>query len=98
MNISCWKVTRYIIFYQTYSVLSTQVFIGIPILVLLIAVYLVVAPIIESPQIQYLYATLFIVAGVIFYFPFVHYRKVLPGMGMSRHSATILFCVSIYLF
>lgn len=53
----------------------------IPILVLVISVYLVVGPIIDSPQIEYLYATLFIVAGLFFYFPFVHLKKALPGMG-----------------
>ncbi|XP_050740397.1 b(0,+)-type amino acid transporter 1-like isoform X1 [Eriocheir sinensis] len=53
----------------------------IPIIVLVISVYLVVGPIIDSPQIEYLYATLFIVAGLFFYFPFVHLKKALPGMG-----------------
>jgi len=51
-----------------------------PIFVLLVSCYLVVAPIIEEPQIEYLYAFLFIIAGLIFYFPFVHFQKVLPGM------------------
>ncbi|XP_063871905.1 b(0,+)-type amino acid transporter 1-like isoform X6 [Scylla paramamosain] len=53
----------------------------IPVLVLLISIYLVVGPIIDSPQIEYLYATLFIVAGLFFYFPFVYLKKSLPGMG-----------------
>lgn len=53
----------------------------IPIIVLIFSIYLVIGPIIDSPQIQYLYATLFIVAGVIFYIPFVHLRYVVPGMG-----------------
>uniref|UniRef100_T1H1U6 Amino acid permease/ SLC12A domain-containing protein n=1 Tax=Megaselia scalaris TaxID=36166 RepID=T1H1U6_MEGSC len=43
----------------------------IPILVLVISGYLVAAPIIEKPQIEYLYAVLFILAGLIFYVPFV---------------------------
>ena len=58
-----------------------KVFIGVPILVLLISIFLVVAPIIEQPQIEYLYASLFILAGLIFYYPFVYLQKVLPGMG-----------------
>ncbi|XP_052865751.1 b(0,+)-type amino acid transporter 1 isoform X1 [Anopheles cruzii] len=45
----------------------------IPILVMVVSGYLVVAPIIEKPQIEYLYAVLFILAGLIFYVPFVHY-------------------------
>ncbi|XP_065081751.1 b(0,+)-type amino acid transporter 1 isoform X3 [Ochlerotatus camptorhynchus] len=43
----------------------------IPILVMIISGYLVVAPIIEKPQIEYLYAVMFIFAGLIFYVPFV---------------------------
>ncbi|KAL5276026.1 SLC7A9 family protein [Megaselia abdita] len=43
----------------------------IPILVLVISGYLVAAPIVEKPQIEYLYAVLFILAGLIFYVPFV---------------------------
>ncbi|XP_069698629.1 b(0,+)-type amino acid transporter 1 isoform X1 [Periplaneta americana] len=48
----------------------------IPVVVLVISVYLIVAPIIDKPQIEYLYAALFIVAGLIFYIPFVHYAIV----------------------
>lgn len=43
----------------------------IPLLVLVISAYLVAAPIIDKPQIEYLYAVLFILAGLIFYVPFV---------------------------
>ncbi|KRG07389.1 b(0,+)-type amino acid transporter 1 isoform X2 [Drosophila mojavensis] len=43
----------------------------IPVLVLVISVYLVAAPIFETPRIEYLYALLFIFAGLIFYVPFV---------------------------
>lgn len=45
----------------------------IPILVLVISTYLVIAPIIENPQLEYVYAVLFIFAGLILYIPFVHY-------------------------
>jgi L-type amino acid transporter 9 len=48
----------------------------IPILVLLISIYLVLGPIIDNPQIEYLYATAFILSGFIFYFPFVYYKYV----------------------
>lgn len=44
----------------------------IPIFVLIISAYLVAAPIIDKSQIEYLYAVLFIFAGLIFYVPFVH--------------------------
>uniref|UniRef100_A0A671XLY2 b(0,+)-type amino acid transporter 1 n=1 Tax=Sparus aurata TaxID=8175 RepID=A0A671XLY2_SPAAU len=46
----------------------------LPILVLLAAICLVLAPIIDDPQIEYLYMTLFILSGAIIYIPFVHYK------------------------
>ncbi|CAL4142536.1 unnamed protein product, partial [Meganyctiphanes norvegica] len=52
----------------------------IPIIVLLVSVYLVIGPIIDDPQIEFLYASLFILAGLFFYFPFVHFKKTVPGM------------------
>lgn len=58
----------------------------IPIIVLIASVYLVLGPIIDDPQIEFLYATLFILAGLIFYFPFVHYKLTLPGMGLVTET------------
>lgn len=43
----------------------------IPYLVLIVSAYLVVGPIIDKPQIEYLYAVFFILAGLVFYLPFV---------------------------
>ncbi|XP_068141343.1 b(0,+)-type amino acid transporter 1 isoform X1 [Drosophila tropicalis] len=43
----------------------------IPVVVLVISIYLVAAPIFETPRIEYLYALIFIFAGLIFYVPFV---------------------------
>ncbi|KAI4483272.1 hypothetical protein M0804_008327 [Polistes exclamans] len=48
----------------------------IPALVLVISAYLIVAPIIDKPQIEYLYATGFIFAGMFVYLPFVKYGYV----------------------
>ncbi|XP_052229246.1 b(0,+)-type amino acid transporter 1-like isoform X1 [Dreissena polymorpha] len=48
----------------------------IPIIFLLCAIYLVIAPIVENPQIQFLYASIFIVGGLIFYVPLVHFKLV----------------------
>ena len=59
--------------------LLSQVPIIIPILVLLAAVFLVLAPIIDNPQIEYLYVTLFVLSGVLIYVPFIHY-KLFPGI------------------
>ncbi|XP_068117044.1 b(0,+)-type amino acid transporter 1-like isoform X2 [Hyperolius riggenbachi] len=46
----------------------------IPILMVLVAIYLVLAPIIDKPEWAYLYCVLFILSGLLFYFPFVHYK------------------------
>ncbi|XP_062253638.1 b(0,+)-type amino acid transporter 1-like [Platichthys flesus] len=51
----------------------------LPILVLIAAVFLVLAPIIDSPQIEYLYVTLFIFSGILVYIPVIHY-KLCPGL------------------
>lgn len=48
----------------------------IPILFLLCAIYLVVAPIVEDPQIQFLYAAIFVVGGLLFYIPLVHFKLI----------------------
>uniref|UniRef100_A0A3Q3VQG5 b(0,+)-type amino acid transporter 1 n=1 Tax=Mola mola TaxID=94237 RepID=A0A3Q3VQG5_MOLML len=47
----------------------------IPVLMVLVSCYLVLAPIIDKPAMEYLYCTIFIFSGLIFYYPFV-YRKV----------------------
>uniref|UniRef100_A0A8C6S675 b(0,+)-type amino acid transporter 1 n=1 Tax=Neogobius melanostomus TaxID=47308 RepID=A0A8C6S675_9GOBI len=51
----------------------------LPIIVIIAAVFLVLAPIVDSPQIEYLYVALFIFSGIIVYIPFIHY-KVCPGL------------------
>ncbi|XP_060789147.1 b(0,+)-type amino acid transporter 1-like [Neoarius graeffei] len=51
----------------------------IPVLVLLMAVFLVLAPIIDNPQLEYLYVTLFILSGALIYIPFIHF-KLCPGL------------------
>uniref|UniRef100_UPI0037E85455 b(0,+)-type amino acid transporter 1 n=1 Tax=Semicossyphus pulcher TaxID=241346 RepID=UPI0037E85455 len=51
----------------------------LPILVLIAAIFLVLAPIIDDPQIEYLYVSLFIFSGAIIYVPFIHY-KLCPGL------------------
>ncbi|TRY54190.1 hypothetical protein DNTS_030460 [Danionella cerebrum] len=51
----------------------------VPIVALLAAVFLVLAPIIENPQIEYLYVVLFILSGIVVYIPFIHF-KMFPGL------------------
>ncbi|XP_053472544.1 b(0,+)-type amino acid transporter 1 isoform X4 [Ictalurus furcatus] len=46
----------------------------IPAVVVVVSCYLVLAPIIEKPELEYLYCTVFIVGGLITYFPFVYYN------------------------
>ncbi|XP_019392894.1 PREDICTED: b(0,+)-type amino acid transporter 1-like [Crocodylus porosus] len=45
-----------------------------PIIMLIASVYLVLAPIIDQPQIEFFYVILFILSGVIVYFPLVHFK------------------------
>lgn len=51
-----------------------KVHLSIPLLVFLISIYLVVAPIVENPQIEYLYATLYILSGLLVYLIFVKWQ------------------------
>lgn len=52
----------------------------IPYLMLVISFYLIIGPIVDKPTIEYLYAALFILGGMIFYVPFVHYKYRIPFM------------------
>lgn len=56
----------------------------IPYVVLIISIYLVIGPIIDKPQIEYLYAIGFILAGLIFYVPFVKLGMTPRFMGKLR--------------
>ncbi|XP_073981567.1 L-type amino acid transporter sobremesa isoform X1 [Rhodnius prolixus] len=66
----------------------------IPIIVLGISMYLIVAPIIDTPQIEYLYASFFILGGLIFYIPFVYYGVSSPFMERFTVFCQLLFEVS----
>ncbi|XP_035508018.1 b(0,+)-type amino acid transporter 1 [Morone saxatilis] len=44
-------------------------------LMVLVSCYLVLAPIIDKPDLEYLYCTIFIFSGLLFYYPFI-YRRV----------------------
>ncbi|XP_072019859.1 b(0,+)-type amino acid transporter 1-like [Amphiura filiformis] len=52
----------------------------IPIFMVLASCYFVISPIIDDPQLEFLYAFLFMFAGFIFYIPFVHFKYELPFM------------------
>ncbi|CAK9821767.1 b(0,+)-type amino acid transporter 1 [Anthophora retusa] len=66
----------------------------IPILVLGISAYLIVAPIIDKPQIEYLYAAGFIFAGMLVYLPFVKYGYVPKFMEGVNAFLQMLFEVA----
>ena len=61
---------------------SLQIFILIPIVFVLISIYLVIGPIIDDPQIELLYAFIFIVGGLVFYFPLVVFKLDRGCFGM----------------
>ncbi|XP_050399176.2 b(0,+)-type amino acid transporter 1 isoform X1 [Patella vulgata] len=46
----------------------------IPILMVFVSIYLVAAPIIYEPKIEFLYAFVFVMSGLLFYFPLVYYN------------------------
>ena len=48
---------------------------------MVVSIYLVIAPIQDDPQIEFFFALLFMLAGLLFYYPFVHRKFVLPGTG-----------------
>ena len=47
---------------------------------LIISLYLVIAPIVDNPQIEYLYSILFMAAGAVLYVPFVYLGYVFKFM------------------
>ena len=53
----------------------------IPIVMVVAAAYFVIAPVIDDPAIEFLFAFLFVCGGLILYFPFVYFKKELPFMG-----------------
>lgn len=64
----------------------------IPYVVLLVSTYLVVAPIVDKPQWEYLYAAAFIFAGLLVYVPFVKWGYSLPFMGENTCQFYFLSC------
>ncbi|XP_029001096.1 b(0,+)-type amino acid transporter 1-like [Betta splendens] len=46
----------------------------VPALMVLVSCYLVLAPIIDKPELEYLYCVLFIFGGLLLYYPFVHLK------------------------
>nr|XP_042905876.1 b(0,+)-type amino acid transporter 1 [Parasteatoda tepidariorum] len=57
----------------------------IPLVMAVVAAYLVLAPIIEDPRLEYFYALLFLCSGFLFYIPFVHFDIRLKMMKNFTH-------------
>lgn len=58
----------------------------------LVSGYLVLAPIIDKPELEYLYCTVFIFSGLLLYYPFVH-RKV----KWARNLMSMLTFLNVFL-
>ncbi|XP_055955640.1 b(0,+)-type amino acid transporter 1 isoform X2 [Patella vulgata] len=64
-----------------------------PIIVVIVSIYLVLAPIIASPQMGYVYVVMFMLCGVLVYFPMVYYKYTLKFFGKITKYLQILFMV-----
>ncbi|XP_022339568.1 b(0,+)-type amino acid transporter 1-like isoform X2 [Crassostrea virginica] len=65
----------------------------LPISVLCVSIYLVIAPIINDPRIEFLYAFVFVISGLVFYVPFVVMKKSLPYTDtVTKFIQLILWC------
>ncbi|XP_043921998.1 solute carrier family 7 member 13-like [Protopterus annectens] len=51
-----------------------KVFLPFAFVMVAVSCFLVLAPIIQSPQLEYIYALLFMLSGLIIYFPFVYFK------------------------
>ena len=66
---------------SVHSYSSLQVPIVVPIIVLVFSIFLVIAPIVENPKLEYAYSVAFMVFGASLYVPFVKYKLRLPFIG-----------------
>lgn len=70
-----------------------QVPIVIAALIVVVSCYLVLAPIIDQPELEYLYCTIFIFSGLILYYPFVYLkprwaRRIMSKLKVWLHFST----------
>lgn len=63
---------------------SSKVPIVIPVVMVLVSCYLVLAPIIDKPQLEYLYCAIFVFSGLLLYYPFVHLKVSWARRLMSK--------------
>ncbi|XP_018411265.1 PREDICTED: solute carrier family 7 member 13-like [Nanorana parkeri] len=55
-----------------------KVFLPLAFIVVGVSAFLVLAPIIQSPKVQYFYALLFMFSSIIIYIPFIHFKLRIP--------------------
>lgn len=65
----------------------------IPILILGVAIFLSVMPIVKDPSLKYLSAVGFILIGVLVYIPFVYYKKRPAMMDRLTEITQLMFMV-----
>ncbi len=65
----------------------------IPVIVLVVSVYLVLAPIVENPKIEYMYSIAFMVSGALIYVPCVIYRLKMPYMSKMTQCLQLVMKV-----
>ena len=58
-----------------------QVPLVIPVGMVLVSLYLLIAPIVDDPRIEFLYAALFVLGGLLFYVPLVHVKVQIKYYG-----------------
>ena len=63
--------------------ITNQVWLIVPIIVIIVGSYLVVAPLVTDPAIEYAYIGAAILLGFIFYIPFVYKKYSMPFLGES---------------
>ena len=70
--------------------LFPQVPLVFPAVVFLFSLTLVIVPLIDNPQIEFLYATLMVLAGLLFYIPIVVFNN-RPGFMRAYEFITLMY-------
>ncbi|KAM3928913.1 solute carrier family 7 member 13-like [Leptodactylus fuscus] len=71
-----------------------KVFLPIAFAVIAVSIFLVLAPIIQSPKVQYFYALLFMLSSILVYIPFVHFKLQIPYFDKITCHLQLLLEVS----
>lgn len=64
---------------------------AVPVLALIICIFLIAAPFISEPRVEFLYSAGLVIGGIILYIPFLHYRIKLPWMDNFTYYCQVLF-------